>query len=171
MTDYLAAAKRGDWDTAFGYFAEDMVMHIPGRSSFAGDLQGKEAAVRYIEAIRSHYPDGKIEVELIDMLTSDERRARRAARARALPWRGRAARDPPRERLPRRERRDRRDLDLRGGSVHGRRAGAPGGPRLTRTRPVDQLSPRARSTPPRRSPARSAGVRTTRRRSGAAHLP
>src|SRR5215211_4315794 len=73
MTDYLAAAKRGDWDTAFGYFAEDMVMHIPGRSSFAGDLQGKEAAVRYIEAIRSHYPDGKIEVELIDMLTSDER--------------------------------------------------------------------------------------------------
>ena len=73
MTDYLAAVKRGDWDTAFGYFAEDIVIHIPGRSSFAGDHRGKEAAVRYIEAIRSHYPDGKIEVELIDMLTSEER--------------------------------------------------------------------------------------------------
>jgi ketosteroid isomerase-like protein len=30
MTDYLAAAKRGDWDTAFGFFAEDIVIHIPG---------------------------------------------------------------------------------------------------------------------------------------------
>jgi ketosteroid isomerase-like protein len=73
MTDYLAAVKRGDWDTAFGYFADDIVIHIPGRSSFAGDHRGKEAARRYIEAIRSHYPHGKIEVELIDMLTSDER--------------------------------------------------------------------------------------------------
>jgi uncharacterized protein len=73
MTDYLAAARSGDWDTAFGYFADDIVMHIPGQSSFAGDHTGKETAVRYIQAIRDHYPDGKIEVELIDMLTSEDR--------------------------------------------------------------------------------------------------
>lgn len=73
MSDYLAAAKRGDWDTASGYFADDIVIHIPGRSAFAGDHTGKDAAVGYIKAIRDHYRDGEIELELIDMLTSDER--------------------------------------------------------------------------------------------------
>ena len=28
MTDYLAAAKRGDWETAFGFFAEDVEVSI-----------------------------------------------------------------------------------------------------------------------------------------------
>lgn len=73
MTEYLGAAKRGDWDTAFGYFAEDIAIHIPGRSAFAGDPRGRDAAVGYIQAIRDHYRDGKIELELIDMLVSDER--------------------------------------------------------------------------------------------------
>jgi ketosteroid isomerase-like protein len=73
MTDYLAAAKRGDWDTAFGYFADDIVIHIPGRSPLAGDRYGKDAAIGYIQAIRNHYRDGEIELELIDMLASDER--------------------------------------------------------------------------------------------------
>ena len=53
--------------------AEDIVIHIPGRSGFAGDHRGKSATVGYIEAIRDHYRDGKIELELLDMLTSDER--------------------------------------------------------------------------------------------------
>ena len=73
MTEYLSAAKRGDWDTAFGYFAEDIALHIPGRSAFAGDPRGRDAAVGYIQAIRDHYRDGTIELELIDMLVSDER--------------------------------------------------------------------------------------------------
>jgi ketosteroid isomerase-like protein len=73
MTDYLAAAKRGDWDTAFGYFAEDIAFHIPGRSAFAGDARGKDGAIAYIQTIRDHYRDGEIELELIDMLVSDER--------------------------------------------------------------------------------------------------
>jgi uncharacterized protein len=73
MSDYLAAAKRGDWDTAFGYFADDIVFHIPGRSSFAGARHGKGVAVEYIEAIRNHHREGSIEVELVDMLTSEER--------------------------------------------------------------------------------------------------
>lgn len=71
--DYLAAARRGDWDTAYGYFADDLVAHIPGRSPFAGDRNGREAAIEYIESIRDHYRDGEIEVELVDMLTSDDR--------------------------------------------------------------------------------------------------
>jgi len=73
MADYLAAAKGGDWNRAFGYFAEDIVLRIPGRSAFAGDRRGKDAAVGYIQTIRDHYRDGEIELELIDMLSSDER--------------------------------------------------------------------------------------------------
>jgi ketosteroid isomerase-like protein len=73
MTDYLAAAKRGDWETAFGFFAQDIAVHIPGRSVFAGDLEGKMVAVNYIQAIRDHYRDGTIELELIDMLVSEDR--------------------------------------------------------------------------------------------------
>jgi ketosteroid isomerase-like protein len=73
MSKYLAAAKRGDWDTAFGYFAEDIELHIPGRSSFAGSQRGKAAAADYIQSIRDHYGDDQIEVELVDMLVSDER--------------------------------------------------------------------------------------------------
>jgi ketosteroid isomerase-like protein len=73
MTDYLAAAKRGDWDTAFGHFAEDIAFHIPGRSAFAGDARGKDRAIAYVQSIRDHYRDGDIELELIDMLVSDER--------------------------------------------------------------------------------------------------
>jgi ketosteroid isomerase-like protein len=73
MTEYVAAAKRGDWVTAFGYFADDIVFHIPGRSQFAGDRAGKDAAVEYIHTIRDHYREGEIELELIDMLVSEDR--------------------------------------------------------------------------------------------------
>ena len=73
MTDYLAAAKRGDWDTAFGFLADDLLIHIPGRSAFAGQRFGKAAAVDYIQSIRERYRGGAIELELIDMLCSDER--------------------------------------------------------------------------------------------------
>jgi ketosteroid isomerase-like protein len=73
MTDYLAAAKRGDWDTAFGFLADDLLIHIPGRSAFAGQRFGKAAAVDYIQSIRGRYRDGAIELELIDMLCSEER--------------------------------------------------------------------------------------------------
>jgi hypothetical protein len=44
MTDYLAAAKRGDFDTA-GFFAEDWSSTSRGRSAFAGDRRGRDAAV------------------------------------------------------------------------------------------------------------------------------
>lgn len=73
ITGYLAAAKRGDWDTAFGYFAQDIVVHIPGRSAFAGDRRGKNAAVGYIQTTRDRYRHGRIELELVDMLTSEQR--------------------------------------------------------------------------------------------------
>jgi ketosteroid isomerase-like protein len=73
MAEYLAAARSGDWDTAFGYFAADIVMHVPGRSAFAGDRVGRDAAVEYIRTVREKYGEGRIELELIDVLASDDR--------------------------------------------------------------------------------------------------
>ena len=73
MTEYLAAAKAHDWDTAFGFFAEDMLVRIPGRSQFAGERRGRAVAVDYIRRVRERFGDGRIELELVDMLASDER--------------------------------------------------------------------------------------------------
>jgi uncharacterized protein len=72
MTDYLAAAKRGDFDTA-GFFAEDMVIHIPGRSAFAGDRRGRDAAVGYIQAVGDRLPRREHRARADDMLASEER--------------------------------------------------------------------------------------------------
>ena len=73
ITDYLNAVRAGDWDTAFGYFADDIVFRIPGRSRFAGERRGKGAAIEYIQSFRDHYGEGEIQVELVDMLASDDR--------------------------------------------------------------------------------------------------
>ena len=73
MTHYLGAARRGDWDTAFGYFADNIVMHVPGRSALAGERVGKDAAAGYIQTVRDRYGEGEIELELVDMLASDDR--------------------------------------------------------------------------------------------------
>jgi SnoaL-like protein len=73
ITEYLAAARREGWDRAYGFFAADIVMHVPGRSVFADDRHGKDAAVAYIQSVRDHYRNGKVELELIDRLISGER--------------------------------------------------------------------------------------------------
>ena len=72
MTDYLTAARGGDWDTAYGYFADDLRIRIPGRSAWAGERTGKEHAIEYIQTARERFA-GRIELELVDMLVSDER--------------------------------------------------------------------------------------------------
>jgi ketosteroid isomerase-like protein len=73
MNRYVAAVRRGDWETGFGFFAEDVAIHIPGRSRFAGTHRGRDAARRYIESAIAAAHDGSIEVELVDMLASRER--------------------------------------------------------------------------------------------------
>jgi ketosteroid isomerase-like protein len=73
MHRYIAAVKRGDWDTGFGYFAEDVVLRIPGRSAFAGEHRGRDVVRRYIETARALSHRAAIELEIVDMLASDER--------------------------------------------------------------------------------------------------
>jgi uncharacterized protein len=72
MERYISAMRRGDRDAAFGHYADDIVGHVPGRSPLAGDLYGKPAVVGYIETAVAHAPDG-VEVEVLDMLASEER--------------------------------------------------------------------------------------------------
>jgi ketosteroid isomerase-like protein len=71
MNAYRAAAGRGDFDAAFGMFAEDIVFRIPGRSEHAGEHRGREAAMAYINAARALSRDHEVGVEVVDALVSD----------------------------------------------------------------------------------------------------
>jgi uncharacterized protein len=73
MKRYLAAVRSGDWDAAYALFGEDVVGHVPGRSALAGELRGRAAVIAYIEAARARSHGADVEVELLDMLASDER--------------------------------------------------------------------------------------------------
>jgi ketosteroid isomerase-like protein len=73
MRRYLDLARAGDWEQALGFFADDVTIHIPGRSAHAGEMRGRDAVRRYIEAARALSEGHDVEVEPIDMLTSEER--------------------------------------------------------------------------------------------------
>ena len=73
MRRYLEAVQRGDWETGFGFFADDIVLRAPGRSSLAGEHRGREAAEGYLQAALARAHGDRVEVELVDMLASEER--------------------------------------------------------------------------------------------------
>ncbi len=70
---YLAAARAGDWDTAFGLLAQDVIFRVPGRSRHAGEHRGRDAAIAYIEAARAASHRGEVRLELVDVLESEAR--------------------------------------------------------------------------------------------------
>jgi uncharacterized protein len=73
MERYVAAARRLDFDTAFGMFAPDIVFRIPGRSSHAGERRGRDEAMAYIETARALSAEAEIELEVVDALVSEKR--------------------------------------------------------------------------------------------------
>jgi ketosteroid isomerase-like protein len=73
MHEYIAAARRGDWETGAAFFADDIRIHIPGRSALAGEHRGRDVARRYIETARALSRGHDVEIEVEDMLASDER--------------------------------------------------------------------------------------------------
>ena len=73
MRSYLDAARRGDVDAAVAFLADDLVVHIPGRSRWAGTHHGKAAFVEYVREARALSAGGHVDLELVDMLASDER--------------------------------------------------------------------------------------------------
>jgi ketosteroid isomerase-like protein len=70
---YLDVMRSGDRETGYRFYAEDVSFHVPGRSPFAGELRGRDAAVRYIESAIALAEEGEVELELIDTLASRER--------------------------------------------------------------------------------------------------
>ena len=70
---YLDVMRSGDRETGYKFFAEDVSFHIPGRSPFAGDHRGRDAAVNYIESAIALAHEGEVELELIDTLASRDR--------------------------------------------------------------------------------------------------
>ena len=67
------AMRSGDRETGYKFYSEDVSFHIPGRSPFAGDHRGRDAAVNYIESAIALAQEGEVELELIDTLASGER--------------------------------------------------------------------------------------------------
>jgi ketosteroid isomerase-like protein len=71
MRRYLAAMQAGERETAFAFYADELVAHVPGRSALAGELHGRDAFVAYIRDVVARFE--RVEVELIDMLVGEER--------------------------------------------------------------------------------------------------
>ena len=72
MAQYAAAWSRGDPDAAFSLYAEDVVMHLPGRGSLAGDHVGKTAVISAIRALLARTDGTQVEVEVLNRLVSDD---------------------------------------------------------------------------------------------------
>jgi ketosteroid isomerase-like protein len=73
MRRYLAAVQAGDWPAAFSLVADDVTVRVPGRSALAGEHRGRDAFVAYVEAALARAHGAEVDVELVDMLVSDER--------------------------------------------------------------------------------------------------
>jgi uncharacterized protein len=73
MREYIAAARSGDWERGYGFFAADVVFHIPGRSAWAGHHRGRDQAIAYIENARGIAHAGEVKVELEAMLEGEDR--------------------------------------------------------------------------------------------------
>src|SRR3954462_5864363 len=73
MQAYIAAPRSGYFSAVYRFYSDDIVGHVPGRSSFAGELRGREAVIAYIEHARALAQHGAGELTVVDMLVSDER--------------------------------------------------------------------------------------------------
>ena len=73
MQRYLDAAMSGDWDTGFGFFADDIALHVPGRSEFAASTAASRSQSTTSSRLGLTSEGAEVELELIDMLASEER--------------------------------------------------------------------------------------------------
>ena len=71
MRSYITAMQAGDWDAGMAHFADDVVIHVPGRSRLAGTRRGRAEVEAYL---RGALGDGTVHasVELIDMLVGED---------------------------------------------------------------------------------------------------
>jgi hypothetical protein len=73
MAEYAAAWEAGDTETAWSFYADEVVMHLPGRGSLAGEHRGSSAVIAAIRALLARTSDLSVEVEVLDRLVSGNR--------------------------------------------------------------------------------------------------
>ena len=73
LESYAAAWGRGDPEGAFEFYADDVVMHLPGRGSLAGTHRGRTAVITAIRGLLDRTDGLPVEVEVLDRLTSADR--------------------------------------------------------------------------------------------------
>lgn len=87
IREYLAAMRGGDRDAAVALYADDVVMHVPGHSRWAGERRGREAVLAYLRAAVELADEG-VEAELVDLLAGDGDRVALLLRERLRGTRG-----------------------------------------------------------------------------------
>jgi ketosteroid isomerase-like protein len=70
MQAYAAAWERGDPEAAFEWYADDVVMRLPGRSRESGVHRGKPAVIGAINALLDRTGDHSVVVEVLQRLES-----------------------------------------------------------------------------------------------------
>lgn len=70
---YAAAWNDGDTERAWSYFADDVVMRLPGRGALAGEHRGREAVLAAIRALLERTSESYAHVDVIDRLVSADR--------------------------------------------------------------------------------------------------
>ena len=73
MAAYAGAWQRGDPEAAWSFYADDVVMRLPGRGSLAGAHKGRAAVIAAIPALLARTSDLAPEVEVLDRLVSGDR--------------------------------------------------------------------------------------------------
>jgi uncharacterized protein (TIGR02246 family) len=69
---YADAWEKGDAERAWKFYADDVVMRLPGRGRLAGEHRGREAVVATIQALLARTNDASVEVEVLDRLASGD---------------------------------------------------------------------------------------------------
>lgn len=71
MRRYSAAMLSGQAATALPFYAEDLVVHIPGRSAHAGTFRGQDAVFDYYTRVYRD-TDGHLDVLGVDDILADD---------------------------------------------------------------------------------------------------
>jgi len=73
LARYGAAWAEGDPQRAWAFYADDVVMRLPGRGRLAGTHVGRAAVIAAIEALLARTGDASADVEVLDRLVSADR--------------------------------------------------------------------------------------------------
>jgi ketosteroid isomerase-like protein len=70
---YAAAWVAGTPEVAWAFYADDIVMRLPGRGTLAGEHRGRPAVIGAIAALLARTDGTPVTVEVVDRLTSSNR--------------------------------------------------------------------------------------------------